>query len=553
MKLLKVLSVLVVGFMLMSSVAFAAVKNSVHDPVDFQYLAGTVMGDVRVVTNLNSTFAYSGTYWWPTKLGVPVLTPIYKAAVQSPTSLPAGDPAGTCRTVLSISTMYQFDGTNWNELNVAGGAEVDPIFTATGQPLITSTTNLSVLSVATAAAGSLSLNTRASIYDDGVNLLVNRTAVGGTVKFNRSLDVNGTLLAPADITNWNTAFGWGDHSGLYTPIAHQTTEDAISGILKIDGAGGYSAALAGSDYVAAEADTLSDVMGRGATAGQTMILTNTSTALTIGNAAAGIDYVIAFNGETNQGALTYFEDENRFVMTDMLYVNSGAYYAQLGDAASTRAGYFYGAGGTCTIGGATIALSANDGTRTTTLGNGADGINSTDGTRIARLVNAGFGGYFTDGTRSAYLATGTYALSTAGNNVLGGAVVVGLGTAGIDYTLTFDGETSDGQMQWMEDEGQLNLPKLGDVNIGNSLAGTDYSINFWGETNDASIKFWEDEATLSFGGSMIGMRIASGTDPSTAVGVPQSDGALFLDTDASANGSIYCYGNGSWRKVVDLP
>ena len=41
--------------------------------------------------------------------------------------------------------------------------------------------------------------------------------------------------------NWNTAYGWGDHSGLYSPIAHKNTEDALNGIVKVNGAGVYSA------------------------------------------------------------------------------------------------------------------------------------------------------------------------------------------------------------------------------------------------------------------------------------------------------------------------
>ncbi|MFZ4569744.1 MAG: beta strand repeat-containing protein [Bacteroidales bacterium] len=41
--------------------------------------------------------------------------------------------------------------------------------------------------------------------------------------------------------NWNTAYGWGNHAGLYTPIAHKTTEDAINGLVKVNGSGTYSA------------------------------------------------------------------------------------------------------------------------------------------------------------------------------------------------------------------------------------------------------------------------------------------------------------------------
>jgi hypothetical protein len=42
--------------------------------------------------------------------------------------------------------------------------------------------------------------------------------------------------------------------------------------------------------------------------------------------------------------------------------------------------------------------------------------------------------------------------------------------------------------------------------------------------------------------------IPSGTTPAPAV-----EGALYLDTDESANGSLMCYGNGAWRKIADLP
>lgn len=48
-------------------------------------------------------------------------------------------------------------------------------------------------------------------------------------------------ITGTNISNWNTAFGWGNHSGLYTPVAHKTTEDAINGLVKVNGSGGYSA------------------------------------------------------------------------------------------------------------------------------------------------------------------------------------------------------------------------------------------------------------------------------------------------------------------------
>lgn len=75
-------------------------------------------------------------------------------------------------------------------------------------------------------------------------------------------------ITATDISHWNTAYGWGDHAGLYRPISyvpawseitskpttlsgfgitdscplsHKTTEDALNGLVKCNGAGSYSA------------------------------------------------------------------------------------------------------------------------------------------------------------------------------------------------------------------------------------------------------------------------------------------------------------------------
>ena len=54
-----------------------------------------------------------------------------------------------------------------------------------------------------------------------------------------------------------------------------------------------------------------------------------------------------------------------------------------------------------------------------------------------------------------------------------------------------------------------------------------------------------DAADYRYGPAAV---VQSGTVP-----WPAMEGALFLDTDASANGSIVCYSNGAWRTVQDLP
>jgi len=50
-----------------------------------------------------------------------------------------------------------------------------------------------------------------------------------------------TSAAESRIANGVTAFGWGNHAGLYTPLSFKTTLDALNGILKSNGVGTFSA------------------------------------------------------------------------------------------------------------------------------------------------------------------------------------------------------------------------------------------------------------------------------------------------------------------------
>lgn len=62
-------------------------------------------------------------------------------------------------------------------------------------------------------------------------------AINGLVKVDGAGNYSGVT---DNSSNWNSAYGWGDHSGLYTPIAFKTTLDAVNGLIKCDGAGSYS-------------------------------------------------------------------------------------------------------------------------------------------------------------------------------------------------------------------------------------------------------------------------------------------------------------------------
>jgi len=67
--------------------------------------------------------------------------------------------------------------------------------------------------------------------------------------------------------------------------------------------------------------------------------------------------------------------------------------------------------------------------------------------------------------------------------LLGTAITIGDGTAGTDIAVTFDGETNDGVLTWMEDE---DLFKFSDaINVG--VDDTGYDVKFFGATSG---KYW---------------------------------------------------------------
>jgi hypothetical protein len=83
-------------------------------------------------------------------------------------------------------------------------------------------------------------------------------------------DTGYAIPTTAKQTQWDTAYGWGDHSVAGYLTSYTETDPvvgAITGIVKADGAGNISAAVAGTDYLASytETDTLDSVTGRGAT------------------------------------------------------------------------------------------------------------------------------------------------------------------------------------------------------------------------------------------------------------------------------------------------
>jgi hypothetical protein len=126
--------------------------------------------------------------------------------------------------------------------------------------------------------------------------------------------------------------------------------------------------------------------------------------LTIGTGAA-VDYVLTFDGSSNDGTLTWDESLGRFLFDNTLRVVGPSY--------------------------------------TTFLSDGAYGLNTTGGILVGADAD------------------------------IQGNVSIGNFGAGVDYTLTFNGETNTGTITWMEDENYFTFNK--DVTVPDEVYGAGWN------------------------------------------------------------------------------
>jgi hypothetical protein len=107
------------------------------------------------------------------------------------------------------------------------------------------------------------------LYTDVEGLLSRVESSGNTIErdiIGNVIAQDSTLLVDAvnanipkanvqDSTNWDTAHSWGDHSTAGYLTSYTETDPvvgAVNGIIKADGAGNISAAVAGTDYLQSE-------------------------------------------------------------------------------------------------------------------------------------------------------------------------------------------------------------------------------------------------------------------------------------------------------------
>lgn len=180
--------------------------------------------------------------------------------------------------------------------------------------------------------------------------------------------------------------------------------------------------------------------------------------LTIGQGSAGVDYTQAFDGETNDGVMTWLEDEAAWHFDNTMGVGiaptDGTLHVHTASAgaitASTNADELVvensGPGGISILTPAANSSSLYFG--------------SPDDSTGVILTWQDSALAFSMGTA---IANGEVSIK-AGNNIEAmhittADVLQGSGAAGVDYTRTIDGETNDLVQTWMEDEAYLNHDK----------------------------------------------------------------------------------------------
>lgn len=168
--------------------------------------------------------------------------------------------------------------------------------------LADSTKGVSKLSV-TGTAGRIpvfaspSSLTNTTIYSDGTNYGIGTTTPTVTLDVVGSVSATGTVTASGgNSSQWNTAFGWGNHAGIYAPLSHSQSWNTITDqpatyTPTANYAGNTSLTTLGTVTTGTWSATTVNVAhgGTGATTLTGMVKGNGTSAFTA--ATAGTDYV----------------------------------------------------------------------------------------------------------------------------------------------------------------------------------------------------------------------------------------------------------------------
>ena len=182
------------------------------------------------------------------------------------------------------------------------------------------------------------------------------------------------------------------------------------------------------------------------------------TSIDFHNPNADTDLVFNFIGTTNSGVLTWNEDQDKFVFSELVQAGTATIFGiGTGNVGVGTAGTL----NSITTGENNVALGLSAGTQVTEASGGifigyqaGDNVTTANdviviGTNLdapsATVANGmNIGGILTSDDYTSSL--------TITKNL-----TIGNGAAGVDYALTFDGETNDGVITWLEDEDRFKF------------------------------------------------------------------------------------------------
>ena len=139
---------------------------------------------------------------------------------------------------------------------------------------------------------------------------------------------------------------------------------------------------------------------------------------------------------------------------------------------------------------------------------------------------------------SGHTHDGTAAEGGPVTKLLGTSLTIGDGTAGTDIAVTFDGESNDGTLTWMEDEDLFKFSNA--INVGVDDAGHD--VKFFGDTASAYM-LWDtsaDDLILAGAAGLVipdAGNIGSASDTDAVAISSAGVVALSATTEASATGT----------------
>lgn len=237
---------------------------------------------------------------------------------------------------------------------------------------------------------------------------------------------------------------------------------------------------------AAEADTLATVTGRGASTATSstfsggLIASAAAGEMTVGDGTQ-TNVEVAFNVSGTDGTLTWSGASSELISSGHLTSQGG--YAYLGTNGANGVLYLYSEQGAtdrnvtlranaAMTSNAVFYLPADEPAGESWLTMGADGI--IDYTTIANETLA-----------AVTARGGTTSVQCSFTN--GSAMVIGDGTEGVDYAVTWTGKDSSGVVRWMEDEARFDLDaplysgkngRDGGLTIYSEQGETDYTVVF---------------------------------------------------------------------------